>query len=61
MVLLDGPIRPLKEIQTIVDALYPLQLEIPDRPIHITPIEATRFDAQDYHLFRSVKKEGIFL
>jgi uncharacterized protein len=61
MVLLDGPIRTQKEIQTIVDSLYPLQLKIPNRPIHATPVDAKLFDAQDYHLFCTVKKEGIFL
>jgi predicted nucleotidyltransferase len=60
MVLLAGPISLMRDIETIVHALYPLQLEI-DRPIHAIPVKQESFDAGDYRLYRAVKAEGVFL
>jgi predicted nucleotidyltransferase len=60
LVLLEGPIDS-KDIPTIVDALYPLQLEIPDRPIHALPADAKDFERDRLFFYRSVKDDGVFL
>ena len=60
MVLLDGPIKLWKDIQTSVYALYDLQLEI-IRPIHAMPVDVEVFRAGEYALYRNAKREGIFV
>ncbi|MGH2628756.1 MAG: nucleotidyltransferase domain-containing protein [Anaerolineales bacterium] len=60
LVLLDGPVRLGRDLETIVRALYPLQLEIED-PIHATPVSAEVFAAGEYGLYRSAQREGILL
>jgi uncharacterized protein len=60
MVLLDGPVRLGRDLDTIVRALYPIQLEI-ETPIHATPVSAEDFEAGEYSLYRSARREGVFL
>lgn len=60
MVLLDGPVRLGRDLETIVQALYPVQLEI-DAPIHATPVSAEVFEAGEYGLYRRARREGLFL
>jgi len=60
LVLLNGPVDLGKEITTIIDAIYPLQLEI-DFPIHILPVDEDRFRAQEFGLYRAAKKEGMLV
>ena len=60
MVLLNGPVQLWKDIRTIIDALYDLQLEV-IRPIHAMPVDVEAFRAGEYSLYRNAKKEGIFL
>jgi predicted nucleotidyltransferase len=60
MVLLDGPIHLGRDLDTIVKALYPLQLEI-DAPIHATPVSAEVFQAGQWSLHRNAKREGVLL
>jgi len=43
-----------------VEALYPVQLEI-DAPIHATPVSAETFDAGEWGVYRSARREGVFL
>jgi hypothetical protein len=47
-------------MDTIVNALYPLQLQI-DRPIHVLPVRADSFEAGKFALYRNAKREGAIL
>lgn len=58
MVLLEGPIRLGRDLETIVRALYPVQLEL-EVPIHAIPVAEASFEAGGYGLYRSAKREGI--
>jgi uncharacterized protein len=60
MVLLQGPIRLGKDLEIIVDALYPLQLEL-ESPIHAVPVARESFEAGSFALYRNAKREGVFL
>jgi predicted nucleotidyltransferase len=58
LVLLEGPITQPRDIDTTVQALYPLQLEV-DYPIHASPTSAADYEAQEFALYRQAKCEGI--
>jgi predicted nucleotidyltransferase len=58
MVLLEGPVRLGKDLETIIWALYPVQLDL-DAPIHALPVAGQSFMAGGYSLYRSAKREGI--
>jgi predicted nucleotidyltransferase len=60
MVLLQGPLHLGKDLERIVDALYPLQLEV-DRAIHALPVSAEAYEAAEYGLYREVRREGVLL
>lgn len=60
MVLLDEPVRLGRDLDTIVEALYPIQLEI-DAPIHAIPVSAEIFEAGEWNLYRNARREGVFL
>jgi uncharacterized protein len=60
MVLLEEPVRLGEDLETIVDALYPVQLEI-EAPIHALPVSAQSFEAGEYGIYRRAKREGAFL
>ena len=60
MVLLEEPVRLGIDLQRIVDALYPVQLEL-DSPIHAVPVPIGSFEAGEYSLYRNARREGIRL
>ena len=60
MVLLEGPLSLMRDIEKSVNALYPLQLQL-DYPIHANPVDAHEYEAQEYALYHEVKREGIRL
>jgi predicted nucleotidyltransferase len=60
MVLLKGPVRLGRDLDTIVEALYPLQLKV-DRPIHALPVSSEIFKAGEYGVYRNAQREGSFL
>jgi predicted nucleotidyltransferase len=60
MVLLEEPVRLGEDLETIVDALYPVQLEI-EAPIHALPVSVQSFEAGEYGIYRRAKREGAFL
>lgn len=60
MVLLEEPVRLGEDLEAIVEALYPVQLEI-EVPIHALPISAQSFEAGEYGIYRKAKREGVFL
>jgi predicted nucleotidyltransferase len=60
MVLLEGPIDLGKDLDAIVHALYPLQLEV-DYAINAMPADIRDFEAQKFGIYRNAKREGIAL
>jgi uncharacterized protein len=60
MVLLEGPVRLGRDLEAIVRALYPLQLDL-DAPIHAIPVAKKSFEAGHYGIYRSAQREGVFL
>jgi predicted nucleotidyltransferase len=60
MVILEEPVRLGKDLEIIVDALYPLQLTI-DAPIHAMPVSARTFEAGEFGIYRNARREGAFL
>lgn len=60
MVLLEEPIRLGKDLETIVNALYPVQLAI-DAPIHALPVSSRTFEAGEFGVYRNARREGAFL
>lgn len=58
MVLLEGPVRLGRDLETIVRVLYPVQLEL-DIPIHAIPVAQSSFETGSYRLYRSAKREGV--
>jgi predicted nucleotidyltransferase len=60
MVLLREPVELGKDLEKIVEALYPLQLQV-DRPIHALPVSSEAFKAGRYSLYRRAQQEGLYL
>lgn len=60
MVLLEGPVELGRDLERIVEALYPLQLKV-DRPIHALPVSSEAFKAGRYSLYRNAQREGSYL
>jgi predicted nucleotidyltransferase len=60
MVLLKGPVELGKDLEKIVEALYPLQLRV-DRPIHALPVSYEIFKAGQFSLYRRAQREGSYL
>ncbi len=58
LVLLSAPVDFGKDLRACIHALYPLVLEI-ERPIHATPVDIDVYEAQEFPLYRSAKKEGL--
>lgn len=58
LVLLDGPFDYFAELRTIVDLLYPFQMES-DHLISAKPADANEFEAGLVQLYRSAKREGV--
>ncbi|MBI3465951.1 MAG: nucleotidyltransferase domain-containing protein [Planctomycetes bacterium] len=59
MVLLEGPVRWSRDLATITRRLYPLQLEIADRPIHAIPVPEADYRDGTSLLYREAQREGI--
>ena len=60
LVLLDGTVKALGDLRTIIDALHPIRQEL-DRPIHATPAEFSAYQEGEFSLYRNVKEEGVLL
>ena len=58
LVLLTGPIRMGKDLQTNIDALYPLATQL-GRRISAKPVDAEEYETVDCPLYRSAHNEGI--
>ena len=60
MVLLEAPVQLGRDLETIIRALYPLQLQV-DRPIHALPVSSKAFESGQYGIYRSARREGLYL
>ena len=60
LVLLEEPVKLGQDLETIVQALYPIQLEL-DYPIHALPVSFKVFEAGLYAIHRNAKREGVLL
>ena len=60
LVLLTGPVSLGKDLRTIVDTLYPLQLEL-ERPIHALPVDAKEYEEREFSLYRNAHREGVLV
>jgi hypothetical protein len=58
LVLLDGDPQDPQDSWSCINALYPLALEL-GRPIHAEPISAAEYEAGEYPLYRSARREGV--
>lgn len=58
LMLLDGPIRLGRDIDTGVTALYPLVLRI-ERTIQALPVDVRNYEAGLTGLYREAQEEGI--
>jgi len=58
MVLLSGPVALGRDLRTIIDALYPLQLEI-DRILEAFPVDEEDYLRGEYAWYREAQKDGI--
>ncbi len=58
LVLLTGPVALGKELRTIINALYPLQLEM-DRVLEAFPVDEADYLHGEYAWYREAQKEGI--
>lgn len=58
LVRLSGHISCWSDTRRIIDALYDLQLEI-GRPLHVTPVRDSAYQAGACALYRNAMKEGI--
>jgi predicted nucleotidyltransferase len=60
LVLLAGPVALGRDLQTIIEALYPLQLAM-DRVLEAFPVDEADYLRGEYAWYRNVQKEGIQL
>lgn len=58
LVLLQGPVHFGRDLQTNIDALYPLVLET-GHPISAKPVDEKRYDEFECPLFLNAKREGV--
>jgi len=57
LVLLEGPVT-WDDSKKSIHVLYPLVLES-GRPIHTVEVDPAEYEAQEWPLYRMVRKEGI--
>jgi predicted nucleotidyltransferase len=58
LVLLTGPVALGRDLRTIIDALYPLQLEM-DRVLEAFPVDEEDYLRGEYAWYREAQKDGI--
>ena len=58
LVLLGQPIDYFKELRTIIDLLYPVQLES-EQLISAKPVPVDEFELGTIQLYRNAKREGV--
>jgi predicted nucleotidyltransferase len=60
LVVLAEPVHLGVDLETIVRALYPLQLRV-EGSVHALPVSDAAFELAEYALYREAKQDGIFL
>jgi predicted nucleotidyltransferase len=60
LVVLAEPVHLGEDLNTIISALYPLQLAV-DVPLEALPVSAEAFNGERFGLYRHAKREGVFL
>jgi predicted nucleotidyltransferase len=60
LVLLAGPVALGRDLQTIIEALYPLQLAM-DRVLEAFPVDEADYLRGEYAWYRNAQQEGIQL
>lgn len=58
LVLLEGPIDYIRDLERNLDALYPLTLEC-GRPISPTPVDAVEYETVWCPLYENAHREGV--
>jgi predicted nucleotidyltransferase len=58
LVLLDDPIDCGRDLESNLEALYPLALEL-SRRISAKPVSARRYNTVDCPLYRNARREGV--
>jgi predicted nucleotidyltransferase len=58
LVLLTGPVALGRELRTIIEALYPLQLEM-DRVLEAFPVDEVDYLRGEYAWYRNAQKDGL--
>jgi len=59
LVVLEEPVHFAADLSTITRALYSLQLDMADRPLHAIPVPASDYKAGTFALYRNAQREGI--
>ena len=60
LVVLQEPVHLGADLETIVRAVYPVQLRL-EAPIHALPVSASAFELAEYALYREAKRDGTYL
>lgn len=61
LVLLVEPVRFGRDVEKITQALYPLQLEMADRPLHAVPVSEGAYRRGEAAPLREAQREGVAL
>jgi len=61
LVLLKDDGDPIRDMDSCIRAVSPLEWEYDNRWISVTPVPRETFEAQEYRLLRAAKREGILL
>lgn len=60
LVLLEGPVAFGRDLETNLEALYPLSLQI-ERRISALPVEASEYESFECPLYQNAHREGILI
>jgi len=60
LVLLKGPVNLTPDVDKIITSTYPVQLTC-NRALHLIPADVDDFDKGKSSLYRTVKREGVFI
>ncbi len=61
LVLLEGPVCVWRERNRIINALYDVQLQVPQRHLSLLPLDLDEYSAQEFALLRNARREGVLL
>jgi len=61
LLLVDGPVDLLADIERSVRAVQPLQFELLDHPIHVNPTSEDVYERAEYAIYRNARKDAVEL